>query len=142
MAKKSKRSKRRCEELPILHPDAAGIDVGASDLFVAVSADRDQHPVRSFPTFTRDLNALADWLQQCGIRSVVMESTSVYWIPVICLSCQKGIPWDITVLAAFSNTRIAERGHWASLTVCMSSRNHCLHVAIRLGPHKCIMVSG
>src|SRR2546422_1493179 len=78
----AKRSKKRCEELPILHPDAAGIDVGASDLFVAVSADRDPQPVRSFPTFTRDLNALADWLQQCGVRSVAMESTSVYWIPV------------------------------------------------------------
>ena len=80
MAKKSQKSKRRCDELPILHPDAAGIDVGASELFVAVSADRDPKPVRSFPTFTRDLNALADWLQRCGIRSVAMESTSVYWI--------------------------------------------------------------
>jgi hypothetical protein len=53
----AKRSKKRCEELPILHPDAAGIDVGASEMFVAVSADRDPQPVRSFPTFTRDLNA-------------------------------------------------------------------------------------
>src|SRR6266851_7886836 len=61
-----------------LAPDAAGIDVGASELFVAVGADRDPQPVRSFPTFTRDLNALADWLQQCGIRSMAMESTSVY----------------------------------------------------------------
>lgn len=78
----AKRLKKRCEELPILHPDAAGIDIGASDLFVAVSADRDPQSVRSFPTFTRDLNALADWLQQCGVRSVAMESTSVYWIPV------------------------------------------------------------
>ena len=91
MAKKSKRSKRRCEELPILHPDAAGIDVGASELFVAVSADRDPQPVRSFPTFTRDLNALADWLQRCGIRSVAMESTSVYWIPVYQILESRGL---------------------------------------------------
>jgi hypothetical protein len=56
--------------------------LGASELYVAVSADRDPHPVRSFPTFTRDLHALADWLVQCGIHSVAMESTSVYWIPV------------------------------------------------------------
>src|SRR3989442_14986915 len=76
-----KRSKKRCEELPILHPDAAGIDVGASELFVAVSAGRDPQPVRRFPTFTRDLNALADWLERCGVHSVAMESTSVYWIP-------------------------------------------------------------
>src|ERR1035437_7464342 len=78
----AKKGKRRCDTLPVLHPDAAGIDVGASELFIAVSADRDPHPVRSFPTFTRDLHALADWLEQCGIHSVAMESTSVYWIPI------------------------------------------------------------
>src|ERR1700687_3970950 len=77
----AERSKKRCEQLPILHPDAAGIDVSASELFVAVGPDRDPQPIRSFPTFTRDLNALADWVQQCGGRSVAMESPSVYWIP-------------------------------------------------------------
>jgi transposase len=87
----AKRSKKRCEELPIFHPDAAGIDVGASELFVGVSADRDPLPVRSFPTFTRDLNALADWLQQCGIRSVATESTSVYWIPVYQILESRGL---------------------------------------------------
>jgi len=87
----AKRSKKRCEQLPILHPHAAGIDVSASELFVAVSADRDPQPVRSFPTFTRDLNALADWLQQCGIRSVAMESTSVYWIPVYQILESRGL---------------------------------------------------
>jgi transposase len=71
--------------------NAAGIDVGASELFVAVSADRDPQSVRSFPTFTRDLNALADWLQQCGIRSVAMESTSVYWIPVYQILESRGL---------------------------------------------------
>jgi hypothetical protein len=63
----AKKSKRRCDTLPILHPDAAGIDVGSSELYVAVSADRDPHPVRCFPTFTRDLHGLADWLEQCGM---------------------------------------------------------------------------
>jgi len=80
-----------CEELPILHPHAAGIDVGASELFVAVGADRDPQPVCSFPTFTRDLNALGDWLQRCGIRSVAMESTSVYWIPVYQMLESRGL---------------------------------------------------
>src|SRR5262249_38609627 len=74
--------KKRVQDLPVLHPDAAGIDVGASEIFVAVPADRDAEPVRSFATFTRDLNSLADWLQACGIRSAAMESTSVYWIPL------------------------------------------------------------
>ena len=78
----AKKGNRRCDALPVLHPDAAGIDVGASELYVAVSADRDPQPIRSFPTFTRDLHALADWLEKCGIHSVAMESTSVYWIPV------------------------------------------------------------
>ncbi|HEX4166848.1 MAG TPA: IS110 family transposase [Bryobacteraceae bacterium] len=78
----ARKGKRRCDQLPVLHPDAAGIDVGACELFVAVPADRDANPVRSFATFTQDLNALADWLQGCGVRSVGMESTSVYWIPV------------------------------------------------------------
>src|ERR1700757_2175171 len=78
----AKRGKRRCDTLPILHPDAAGIDVGASELYVAVNADRDPHPVRCFPTFTRDLHALADWLLQCGVHSFAMGATSVYWIPI------------------------------------------------------------
>lgn len=78
----AKKGNKRCEQLPVLHPDAAGIDVGASELFVAVAADRDPQSVRRFPTFTRDLNALADWLESCGVHSVAMESTSVYWIPV------------------------------------------------------------
>ena len=83
--------RKRTEDLPVLHPDAAGIDVGASELFVAVPADRDLEPVRSYPTFTRDLHELADWLQSCGIRSVAMESTSVYWIPVCQILEARGI---------------------------------------------------
>jgi transposase len=87
----TKRSKKRCEELPILHPHAAGIEESASELFVAVSPDRDPQPVRSFPTFTRDLITLAEWLQQCGTRSMAMESTSVYWIPVYQILESRGL---------------------------------------------------
>ena len=68
--------------LPILQPDAAGIDVGATEVYAAVPADRDPHPVRAFRTFTMDLQALAAWLRACGIRTVAMESTGVYWIPL------------------------------------------------------------
>jgi transposase len=78
----AKKGNRRCDTHPVLHPDAAGIDVGSGELYVAVGAYRDLQSVRSFPTFTRDLQVLADWLAQCWIRSVAMESTSVYWIPV------------------------------------------------------------
>jgi transposase len=68
--------------LPVMKPDAAGIDIGATEIFVAVPADRAAESVRSYPTFTQDLYALAEWLKQCGIRTVAMESTGVYWIPL------------------------------------------------------------
>jgi transposase len=76
-------SKNKKVALPVLNPDAAGIDIGATEIYVAVPADRDPEPVRMFATFTQDLNELADWLQQCGIRTVAMESTGVYWIPLM-----------------------------------------------------------
>jgi transposase len=68
--------------LPVIRPDTAGIDIGSMEIFVAVSPHRDAEPVRSFGTFTSDLEAIADWLQACEVRSVAMESTGVYWIPL------------------------------------------------------------
>jgi transposase len=65
-----------------LHPDAAGIDCGSAEHFVAVPPDRDATPVRSFPTFTGDLHRLADWLSACRVTHVAMEATGVYWIPI------------------------------------------------------------
>jgi transposase len=62
--------------------NAAGIDVGATAHYVAVPEGRDEDSVRCFETFTADLEALADWLKQCGVQTVAMESTGVYWIPV------------------------------------------------------------
>src|SRR5215510_7847673 len=58
------------------------IDCGAAEHYVAVPADRDAAPVRSFKTFTADLHRLADWLTACGVTTVAMESTGVYWIPL------------------------------------------------------------
>jgi transposase len=66
----------------VVHPNAAGIDIGAEENWVAVPADRDEQPVRSFGCFTEDLVALALWLQACGIDTVAMESTGVYWVPL------------------------------------------------------------
>ena len=68
--------------LSALHPHAAGIDVGARELYVAVPPDSCADPVRTFATFTEDLHALRDWLKACGVTAVALESTSVYWIPV------------------------------------------------------------
>ena len=77
--------------LPIVETDAAGIDIGATQIFVAAPTDRDAEPVRCFQTFTVDLHRLADWLQQCGIRTVAMESTGVYWIPLFQILEQRKI---------------------------------------------------
>jgi len=83
MPKKTRNKCRRSGQmLPVLHADSAGIDIGAEEIFVAVPVERASNPVRSFETFTRDLNELADWLQECGVRTIAMESTGVYWIPL------------------------------------------------------------
>ena len=65
-----------------INPNAAGIDCGSEAHYVAVPADRDPTPVRSFQTFTAELHRLADWLTACGVTTVAMESTGVYWIPL------------------------------------------------------------
>ena len=76
------RKRNRVAQLPVIEPNAAGIDVGATQVFVAVPADRDPESVRSFETFTVELERLADWLEQCRVQTVAMESTGVYWIPL------------------------------------------------------------
>lgn len=65
-----------------VNPDVAGIDCGATAHYVAVPADRSPTPVQSFATFTPDLERLGDWLIACGVTSVAMEATGVYWIPL------------------------------------------------------------
>jgi hypothetical protein len=74
------RKKGMCQEdRPFLEPNAAGIDIGAREIFVAVPPDRDPKPVRIFTTLTGDIEMMADWLVACGITTVAMESTGVYW---------------------------------------------------------------
>src|ERR1017187_8783345 len=77
--------------LEIVHPDAAGIDVGGSEHWVAISPDRDPEPVRSFGCFTADLREMAAWLVEKGVRSVAMQSTGVYWMPVFEVLEQHGL---------------------------------------------------
>lgn len=76
--------------LEVIHPHAAGIDIGNSMHYVAVRPDRDSEPVRRFECFTADLHRLADWLQSCGVKTVAMQSTGVYWIPLYELLEQRG----------------------------------------------------
>src|SRR5476649_2732928 len=80
MAEKTRRRGKKA--LSPIHPNAAGIDVGATFHVVAVPGERDAQPVRSFRSFTGELHQLADWLKQADVTTVAMESTGVYWIPV------------------------------------------------------------
>lgn len=84
MAKRNQKQtpKTQVNALEQINLNAAGIDIGAEEVYVAVPPDRDAQSVRSFPTFTADLQRLADWLEQCGIDTVAMEATGVYWIPL------------------------------------------------------------
>ena len=69
-------------QLPTIKPHAGGIDIGATQIQVAVPLDADEKPIRTFTTFTDDLLSIRDWLKACGVKTVAMESTSVYWIPL------------------------------------------------------------
>jgi len=77
--------------LDCIELNAAGIDVGATEVFVAVPPDRDRQPVRRFKTFTEDLRQMAAWLIECRITAVAMESTGVYWLPPYELLEEAGI---------------------------------------------------
>jgi transposase len=70
------------QKLEILNPDAAGIDIGSREHYVCVPAGRDKEMVKKFAAFTRDLKEMVNWLKKCGIKTIAMESTGVYWIPV------------------------------------------------------------
>lgn len=96
--------KGRSLSLDCIEPNAAGIDVGATEIYVAVPPDRDEEPVRCFKTFTADLREMAAWLLQCGVTTVAMESTGVYWIP----------PYEV----------LEEAG----LRVCLVNSQHVRHV--------------
>jgi hypothetical protein len=90
--------------LECIEPNAAGIDVGATEVYVAVAAERDSAPVRCFKTFTEDLRQMAAWLRKCRISTVAMESTGVYWLP----------PYEI----------LEEAG----IRVCLVNSKHVKHV--------------
>jgi hypothetical protein len=82
--KKRRRPKKSLleQKLKMLKPNAAGIDVASAEHWVCVPQDRAEQPIRRFGTFTSDLSAIADWLSECGVTTVAMESTGVYWMPL------------------------------------------------------------
>ena len=91
MATAKKKGKRAISALTPIRSRAAGIDIGATFHVVAVPADLDGEPVRTFRSFTADLTRLADWLTGLGITTVAMESTGIYWVPVFELLEARGL---------------------------------------------------
>ncbi len=92
--KQHEKTKTKSEAPKPLHepePDAAGIDVGANEIWVAVAPDRSEKPIRRFGAFTQELKAIVQWLRDCGIRTVAMESTGVYSIPLYQLLADAGL---------------------------------------------------
>src|SRR6476661_2820621 len=89
--KGSARAKVDWKALDVVHPEAAGVDVGGSEHWVAISPDRDPEPVRRFGCFTADLREMGRWLVEKGVRSVAMQSTGVYWMPVFEVLEQQGL---------------------------------------------------
>jgi hypothetical protein len=83
MAKKAKKIRKdKHLELRIVNPDAAGIDVSATEMQVCVPLDRDEDYNRKFGVFTEDLDKISAWLISCRVTTVVMESTGIYWVPL------------------------------------------------------------
>lgn len=76
--------------LEVIHPNAAGIDIGNEAHYVAVAPDRDAEPVRRFECFTQDLRRMAAWLKGCAVDTVAMQSTGVYWLPVYEILVEEG----------------------------------------------------
>lgn len=108
---KKKAKKFKAADLPVelkhVNLDAAGIDVGSDRHLVAVPAGRDEVTVREFGAFTADLLALADWLEKCGVTTIAMESTGVYWIPLFEILEQRG--FEVKLVDARKSKNVSGR---------------------------------
>lgn len=90
MVKKGTRKTRK-KKFPTVNPNAAGIDIGSREIWVSVPEEKDDQRTRKFQTFTGDLYKLANWLLKCGVETVAMESTGVYWIPLYNILEERGL---------------------------------------------------
>jgi transposase len=104
--------------LEVVHPNAAGIDIGNETHYVAVAPSRDPNPVRQFACFTEDLRRLADWLKSCGIDTVAMQSTGVYWLPVYEILAEKGL--------AARRRRSVSCAHWRQRGEHVAAAGACI----------------
>ena len=95
---KSQEGHSTSNSMLVLFPDTAGIDIGSQSHFVAIPSDRDSKPVREFSTFTADLHKMMKWLKESRIKTVIMESTGVFWIPAFELLQSNG--FDVKLVNA------------------------------------------
>src|SRR6266446_7372101 len=107
--RKGKRKGMCMEDRPLLEQNAAGIDIGAREIFVAVPPDRDENPVRVFLTFTEDLQQLAAWLVKCRVTTAAMESTGVYWVPLYDMLEKYGVKPCLVDARHMKNVRAGAR---------------------------------
>jgi transposase len=99
--------KGKTEPLKVVHPDCAGIDIGSREHWVAVDPARCSEPIRRFEALTDELEALADWLAQMGIKTVAMEATGVYWIPLFELLDRRG--FDVYLVNSRATRQVSGR---------------------------------
>src|SRR5262245_65519798 len=96
-----RKQRQRLDDLTRVYPNAAGLDIGSEEIVVAVPPARDPEPVRVFRTFTPDLQALVNWLVACGIATVAMASTGVFWAPIYAFLAPHAIrPYVVTAAHA------------------------------------------
>src|SRR5215475_10595821 len=137
-----RRSSRACSApLAQMNLNAAGIDVGATEHWVAVPEDRDEEPVQRFGAFTADLYALADWLRQCQIETVVLESTGVYGITLFEVLEERG--FDVKLVDAHYARQVP--GRKTDVKDCQWLQElhtyGLLHGAFRPEAHVCVLRS-
>lgn len=82
--------KEKKNALPVIQPDAAGIDISSKEHYVAVNPERDKEPIRCFGAFTEDLYGISDWLKKCKVTTVAMEATGVYWLSLFLVLEEQG----------------------------------------------------
>ncbi len=110
------------QQLEMINPHAAGIDVASEEMWVCVPGDRAETPVQKFGAFTCDLYAIADWLKECSVTSVAMESTGMYWIPLYQILEERG--FDVCLVNARQLKNVSGRPKTDRLDCCWLQRLH------------------
>lgn len=99
------KTKANIDTFPIMHPNAAGIDISSKEHYVAVNPIIWDEPIRSFGSFTEDLYALAEWLKECQVDTVAMEATGIYWVSLFLILEESGFEVILVTAKHVKNVR-------------------------------------